>query len=68
MQSELEIELCFQAEASQIRSKSQYIEEGEKNTSYFLSLEKQRQTNNVINKLEQENGSVATTIHKIIKK
>ena len=67
LQSELEIELRFQARASQIRSKSQYIEEGEKNTSYFLSLEKQRQTNNVINKLEREDGSFATTNHEIVK-
>ena len=36
------------AVGAQIRSRAKYIEEGEKSTSYFLRLEKQRQTNNKI--------------------
>ena len=34
----------------QIRSKSKWIEEGEKNTAYFLNLEKNRQSQSVIKK------------------
>ena len=65
LQSELEIALRFQA--SQIRSKSEYIEEGKKKYLILFSLEKQRQTNNVINKLERADGSFATTNHEIVK-
>ena len=39
LKSESKIELRLQAKASQLRSKAQYVEEGEKNTAYFLSLE-----------------------------
>ena len=42
LKGESKIELRLQAKASQIRSKAQYVEEGEKNTAYSLSLEKQR--------------------------
>ena len=34
---------------AQIRSKAKWIKDGEKNTSYFLRLEKQHQSSNVIN-------------------
>ena len=44
--------LRLQAKASQIRSKAQYVEEGEKNTAYFLSLKKQRQISNTIYKIQ----------------
>ena len=36
------------AKGAQIWSKSKWIEEGEKNTKYFLGLEKKQQTNNTI--------------------
>ena len=36
---------------AQIRSRSKWINEGEKNTSYFLNLEKRHQSSNVINPL-----------------
>ena len=54
--SEIEIELRLQAKASQIRSKAQYVEEGEKNTAYFLSLEKQRQISNTIYEIQTSDG------------
>ena len=43
----------------QIRSKSKWIEEGEKNTPYFLNLEKNRQSQSVIKKLQKSDGSFA---------
>ena len=56
LKSEFQIELHLQAKASQIRSKEQYVEEGEKNTAYFLSLEKQREICNTINKIQTSDG------------
>ena len=56
LKSEIEIELRLQAKASQIRSKAQYVEEGEKNTAYFLSLEKQRQISNTIYEIQTSDG------------
>ena len=43
--------LLEKAVGAQIRSRAKYIEEGEKSTQYFLSLEKRRQTNNTIKKI-----------------
>jgi hypothetical protein len=34
---------------AQIRSRVQWVEQGEKNTKYFLGLEKNRQTRKTIN-------------------
>ena len=43
MEKDLEKEYGIKAKGAQIRSRIKWIEEGEKNTNYFLSLEKQRQ-------------------------
>ena len=40
-----------------IRSRSQYLEEGEKSSRYFLNLEKKRQSENVIRKLKTNKGT-----------
>ena len=40
---------------AQIRSKVKYIEEGERSTSYFIGIEKQRQSNNRIKALTKDN-------------
>jgi hypothetical protein len=40
----------LKAKGAQIRSREKWIELGEKNNSYFLGLEKQRQVNKSINK------------------
>lgn len=44
------------AKGHQIRSRAKWIEQGEKNTSYFASLETKRQTFNTIMKLQTQNG------------
>ena len=66
----LKIELgCILQEkviGAQIRSRAKYIEEGEKSTSYFLNLEKKRQTNNRIIKLKHNNKE-ATNNEDILK-
>ena len=43
-----------------IRSKTQWHEEGERNTKYFLGLEKQRSNKKTMKKLEYENGKTTT--------
>ena len=45
---------CLEDKAfgAQVRSRGKYIEEGEKSTSYFIKLEKQRQVHNNITKLK----------------
>jgi len=42
----------YKAKAYQIRSRAEWVEKGEKSTSYFLRLEQQRQTYNRIVKLK----------------
>ena len=53
-------EYYMQAKAAQVRSRARYVEEGERSTKYFLSLEKRNQTNNTISALEMENGNTVT--------
>ena len=48
------------SKGAQIRSRANWVNEGEKNTKYFLSLEKKNQSNNVITKLNTENGIVSS--------
>jgi hypothetical protein len=50
----------------QIRSRVQWVEQGEKNTKYFLGLEKTRQTRKTINSLYDENGVVTRQQTKIL--
>ena len=54
------------ARACQIRSRAKWIEEGEKSTSYFLQLEKQRQTFNTITNLRNANGQIVENNRNII--
>ncbi len=42
----------------QIRSKINWKNEGERSTSYFFNLEKNRQSNNVIKELKDKNGKI----------
>ena len=44
----------------QIRSRVKWIEEGEKNTAFFLRLEKTRQTKKAINELYDKTGGSTT--------
>jgi hypothetical protein len=46
------------AKGAQIRCREKWVEYGEKNNSYFLGLEKQRQIKKSINKLIDENNEI----------
>lgn len=48
----------YKATGSQIRARAKWIEQGEKNTKYFLSLEKGRQLKKSINKIYNEKGEL----------
>ena len=52
---------------AQIRAGIKWIEEGEKNTNFFLNLEKRRAENNTINRLVKRDGEIATGGSEIIK-
>jgi hypothetical protein len=49
-----------------IRSRVKWIEEGEKNTAFFLGLEKTRQTKKAINELYDKNGKSTTNQNEIM--
>ena len=53
-----EIHSLYKTKGAQIRSRIRYIEEGERNTKYFLGLEKARGSLNTIQELKQENNSI----------
>ena len=56
LKEELEHKLAEISTGAQIRSRAEYVENGEKNTKFFLNLEKKRQEQNVITELKNENG------------
>ena len=51
LKDELDSKFADKATGAQIRSKVQFIEEGERSTSYFLGIEKHRQNHNMIKAL-----------------
>ena len=55
------------AKGAQIRSKATWWEEGEKSSSYFLRLEKRRQSNNTIKQLKSESGELLDTDAEVIR-
>ena len=53
-------------ESNKIRAKAQFMEEGEKSTRYFLSLEKSRRTNQTIRVLTKDNLDTVTGIQDLL--
>ena len=51
---------------AQIRSKAKWINEGEKNTKFFLGLEKSHQTFNVIKELKTSDGRTAKSENEVL--
>ena len=53
-----ELDSMYEQKAAgyQVRSRAQWVEKGEKSTSYFLGLEKSRQNSNCIECLKDSNG------------
>ena len=63
--SELEILRKTYLEGMIIRSKAQYIEEGERNSKYFSNLEKRNYTDKSILLIEREDNSITTDVDEI---
>ena len=55
------------ATGAQIRARVKWVEEGEKNTKYFLNLEKKRQTNKNISTIHTSDGRYIHTSEDILK-
>lgn len=53
-------------QSAQIRSKVKWIEDGEKNTKYFLNLERSRANAKLMPRLELENGAIITDQFEIL--
>ncbi len=58
IQQELDNALLNKAKGAQIRSRANWVEFGERNNAYFLNLEKHRQSNNMIEKLNVPGGTI----------
>ena len=55
---EKELHDLNKTKGAQVRSKIKFIEEGEKNTKYFLGVEKVKGVNKTIQELNSENGAI----------
>ena len=51
---------------SQIRSKARWVEDGERSSKYFMGLEKQRQSNNVINRVKNLHDKIIEDDNEIL--
>ena len=58
LQKKLEILSLHKTKGAQIRSRIKFIEDGEKNTKYFLSIEKSRGDKNTIQELKRDNKNL----------
>ena len=63
----LEVAEQHAARASQLRAKVQWVEQGEKNTKYFLNLEKARANARVMNHLVDEDGQTVYNQEEILR-
>ena len=59
IKKKLEILSLQKARGSQIRSRTQWVEEGEKNTRFFLNLEKIHAKQNIITQLKINNETIS---------
>lgn len=55
-QNELLLHYNYNLQGTVIRSHARWVEEGEKNTKYFLTLKKEIKTSNVIHSLKLDSG------------
>ncbi len=60
LQLQIDLKILEQANGAKIRSKTKWIQEGEKNTQYFLAQEKYKAKQKTISSLTKENGTHIT--------
>ena len=66
IQTTLENKYEMKAKGAQIRSRIKWIEEGERNSKYFLTLEKKRQSQKSINEINDKKGNKETDQSKVL--
>ena len=64
---EMEIYAVQEAKGTQTRARAKFIEEGEKNTRYFLSLEKAQSNVKIMDRIKKGDSQVTTNQQEIIK-
>ena len=64
---EMEIYAVQEAKGAQTRARAKFIEEGEKNTRYFLNLEKAQSNVKIMDRIKKGDGQVTTNQQEIIK-
>ena len=66
LKQKLEINYLEKARGAQIRARAKWIEQGEKNTKFFLNLEKIRARQNTITRLRQTSSQLITNQGQIL--
>ena len=66
LKQNLELLHLDKAKGAQIRSRVKWIEEGERNTKYFCSLEKSRGRQKVITRLQRESGETVSDQNEVL--
>lgn len=66
LESKLNHMYSEKAKGIQVRSRAKWIQEGERSTKYFMRLESQRQSLNVINEVQKSNGNITTNSEEIL--
>jgi len=64
---ETEVQSIQHAKSAQMRSRAKFIEEGEKNTKYFLNIEKANANKKIMDRLINEEGNAVTSQQEIMK-
>ena len=67
LRSELDKIAAYRTKGAIIRSRTRWHEQGEKNTKYFLNLEKRQNSNSCISLLKLDNGQEITNPDEILK-
>ena len=63
---EAQVHEIYIAKGAQTRARAKFIEEGEKNTKYFLNLEKAQSNAKIMDRVLKENGQITTNQNEII--
>ena len=66
IENNLENLYSVKAKGAQVRSRIKWVEQGEKNTKYFLGLEKSRQTRKTITSLYNDKGEITDNQSEIL--
>ena len=66
VKTDIEEIINYQTLGAIIRSKTKWYEEGEKNTRYFLNMEKRNYNKKVIKRLRLQNGTLITDMEEIL--